>query len=153
MNRSLWNHHFRLELFWVRKRLHKVVSPCVIQGTEVTLGTENIYIESFNRTRTKIIMIFVVKYFNCSCFIKSFEYTLSNMNLGVHKIGNFGKFWKFPWPALTSKLGISGNFGNFHDRPLPQNWEFSNFSRPNFFFEKLTFQKVQVYFRLQNTQR
>ena len=36
---------------------------------------------------------FLTKNGNESCFM---SHTLSYMNLGVHKIGNYGKFWKFP---------------------------------------------------------
>ena len=42
---------------------------------------------------------------------KGCEITLFFMNLGLHKIGNFG------------------NFGDFHDRPFPKNWEFREYSR------------------------
>ena len=52
------------------------------------------------------------------------------MNLGVHKIGNFGKFWKFPWPALTTKLGVS------------------YFSWPIFFCKFVTFLEVKNYCQL-----
>ena len=37
-------------------------------------------------------------------------YTLFYMNLGVHKIGSFGKFWRFPWPEFATKLGVSEIF-------------------------------------------
>ena len=47
------------------------------------------------------------------------------------------------WIWESTKLGISGNFGNSHDRPLPQNWEFPIFSRPIFFCKIVTFLEVK----------
>ena len=44
---------------------------------------------------------------------------------------NMNSVWSIPyltWIWESTKLGISGNFGNSHDRPLPQNWEVSIFN-------------------------
>ena len=45
--------------------------------------------------------------FRCLLSCSNRFYTLVSLNLGRHKIGNFGKFWKFPWPDFATKLGFS----------------------------------------------
>ena len=52
------------------------------------------------------------------------------------------------WIWESTKLGISGNFGNSHDQPLPQNWEFPIFSRPFFVCKIVTFLEVKNYCQL-----
>ena len=68
---------------------------------------------------------------------KGCEITLFLMNLGLHKIGNFGKFWRFPRPTFSKKLGISGIFEIFLTDPHYKIGHFRFLS--TIFFVKLGF--------------